>query len=172
MRQAPEKYIITNFAYGTGSYLRTAELALAMNDELEMLGKERLGIVVPLVYGEKQKKVMLEEFSFRAGEIFFDGVLGKILGSIFYGGNTYEEALAGWVKNAKVLSAEAHAHLSGKIKVFSLTGEEKEIDGTNIVLEISRSPRLRYDIAPAYFTTFGYVAEILANVRQVSPEKI
>lgn len=167
-----EKYIITNFAYGTGPYLRTTELALAFNDESERRGKERLGIIVPWVYGEKQKKIMLEEFASRADEIFFDEHLGNILKSVFYGDNSYEDALAGWVKNAKALSAEAHAHLSGKIKVVSLAGEEKKIDGTDIVLEINRSPRIRYDIAPSYFTTFGYIAEILRGVEAVSENKI
>lgn len=167
-----EKYIVTNFAYGTGPYLRTTELALAFNDESERRGKKHLGIIVPWVYGEKQKRIMLEEFSGNTAEIFLDEELGRILKSVFYGDNSYEDALAGWIKNAKALSAEAHAYLSGKIKVVSLAGEEREIDGTDIILEINRSPRIRYDIAPSYFTTFGYIAEILNGVRAVSMEKI
>src|SRR3989344_1749536 len=138
------KYIVTNFAYGTGPYLRTTELALAFNDELEKRGEERLGIIVPWVYGEKQKKIMLEEFSPYADEIFLDEKLGGILRSIFYGDNTYEEALVKWSENVKSVSQEAKKHLSGKIETISLSGKPKIIDFQDIVLELNRSPRLRY----------------------------
>ena len=168
----PKKFIVTNFAYGTGPYLRTTELALAFNDELEKRGEERLGIMVPWVYGEKQKKIMLEEFSPYADEIFLDEKLGGILRSIFYGDNTYEEALVKWSENVKSVSQEAKKHLSGKIETISLSGKPKIIDFQDIVLELNRSPRLRYDIAPSYFTTFGYIAEILDGVKNVPPDKI
>lgn len=166
------KYIVTNFAYGTGPYLRTTELALAFNDESEKLGKERFGIIVPWVYGEKQKKIMLEEFSSRASEIFLDEQLGKILKSIFYGDNAYEEALTKWVESAKECSKNAKEHLSGNFEVTGLSGDSHKINGSDIVLEINRSPRVRYDIAPSYFTTFGYIAEILRGVKAVPENKI
>lgn len=167
-----DKFLVTNFAYGTGPYLRTTELALALNHELEKRGKERMKIIVPLVYGEKQKQVMLEEFSQSADEIFLDQELGRLLKSIFYGDNTYEGALAGWIKNAKAISEAAHNHLSGKFRVTSLAGEIMEVYGRDIALELNRSPRVRYDIAPVYFTTFGYIAEILEHVARVPREKI
>ena len=167
-----KKYLVTNFAYGTGPYLRTTELALAFNDELEKHGMERLGIIVPQVYGEKQKRIMFEEFSGNADEIFLDEKLGKILGSVFYGDNTYEEALLKWSNNVKEISAEAKKHLSGKISAISLSGKTAEIDGGDIVLELNRSPRIRYDVAPSYFTTFGYIGEILENVKNVPENKI
>ena len=166
------KFIVTNFAYGTGPYLRTTELALAFNDEMEKRGKERLGIIAPLVYGEKQKRIMLEEFSKNADEIFLDEKLGKILKSIFYGDNTYEEALSKWAENVREVSAEAKNHLSGKIDAVSLSGKPTAIEGKNIVLELNRSPRIRYDIAQSYFTTFGYIAEILEKVKEVPESKI
>lgn len=157
----PKEFIVTNFAYGTGPYLRTTELALAFNDELEKRGKERLGIIVPLVYGEKQKKIMAEEFA--KDEIILDEKLGKILRSVFYPVKSrvsngvygdYAAALANWVLNCKEVSQEAHKYL-------------RKTYGDSIVVELNRSPRIRYDVAPVYFTTFGYIAEILENVRKL-----
>lgn len=167
-----KKYIVTNFAYGTGPYLRTTELALAFNDELERRGKERLGVIVPLVYGEKQKRIMLEEFFSNADEIFLDEKLGALLKSIFYGDIPYKEALQKWSGNVREVSEEARKYLSGKIQVISLSGKAVEIDGGDIVLELNRSPRIRYDVAPAYSTTFGYIGEILENVQNVSAAHI
>ena len=148
----PDKFIITNFAYGTGPYLRTTALAAAFNDELEKREMERMKIIVPLVYGERQKRGMQEEFGeyYRdyPGELIFDEKLGEILGSVFYGNNTYEGALKKWVFSAKEVSGEARRHL-------------KNIYGDDIAVELARSPRIRYDVAPAYFTSFAYIAEIL-----------
>ena len=167
-----KKYIVTNFAYGTGPYLRTTELALAFNDELERRGQERLGIIVPWVYGEKQRKIMLEEFSLHVDEIFLDEKLGGMLGSIFYSDSTYEEALARWIENVKSVSEMAKIHLSQKFKTITLSGKVFKVNGKDIVLEINRSPRLRYDVAPSYFTTFGYLTQIFEAVRNVSKVKI
>lgn len=152
----PKKFIVTNFAYGTGPYLRTTSLALAFNDELENRDRERMKIIVPLVYGNRQKMSMQEEFGeyYRdyPGELIFDEKLGEILGGVFYGNNTYEDALRKWVLFAKDVSHRASQHLKGTY-------------GDGIAVELARSPRIRYDIATAYFTSFAYIAEILERAR-------
>ena len=37
---AQKRFLITNFAYGIGTYLRTTEIALALNSELKKHGKD------------------------------------------------------------------------------------------------------------------------------------
>lgn len=165
------EYIVTNFAYGTGPYLRTTDLAIAFNDELERHGHGRMGIIVPWVYGQKQRRVMLEEFraydATHPGEILLDAELGALLGSVFYGGMTYEQALCRWVASARDVSQRARDHLSGMIDARTLSGELRQINGKNIVIELNRSPRIRYDVAPPYFTSFASIAEILERAQRV-----
>jgi hypothetical protein len=161
-----ERYIVTNFAYGTGPYVRTAELAIAFNNELEKRGHARMSVIVPLVYGEKQKRIMLEEFGAHIAahpdEILLDHELGTLLKSVFYTGErSYEETLRTWISSAEHVSNKAHAHLSGIFEVETFGGERRKVDGRDIVLEINRSPRITYNVAPSYSTTFGYIAEIL-----------
>ncbi len=164
-------FIVTNFAYGTGPYLRTTDLAIAFNDELEIAGYKRMGIIVPWVYGEKQKRVMLEEFSEHEkkypGEIMLDKKLGELLCSIFYADSTYEEALSAWVKNYREVSLHAYQHLSFDVEVETFGGEKRIIDGTKIAVELSRSPRLRYNVAPSYVTSFANVADILERAQAI-----
>ena len=171
------KYLVTNFAYGTGPYLRTTELAIAFNNELEKRGKERLPVIVPWVYGEKQKNIMLEEFGAHAkghpGELLLDAELGRILKQVFYTGEMkYEETLRAWVGSALRVGGEARDHLSGTFEVETLGGETLAVNGEDIVLELNRSPRIRYDIAPSYSTTFGYIAEILEKTQSVGRDVI
>ncbi len=170
-------YLVTNFAYGTGPFLRTTELAVAFNNELERRGQPRLGIIVPWVYGEKQKNIMLEDFGAHAqkypGEILLDASLGALLKSVFYTGEKkYEETLRAWVGSAERVSQEAHDHLSSSFEVETLMGEKLMVSGGDIVLEINRSPRIRYGVAPSYSTTFGYIAEILEGALMAGHGKI
>lgn len=160
-----QQCLVTNFAYGTGPYLRTTDLAIAVNDELERNGQQRFGVIIPWVYGEKQKRVMLEEFArheaAHPGELLLDAELGAILKSIFYGDSAYEDALERWSASVQEVSAQAHAHLAGTFMAETLSGEKRPVDGRGIALELNRSPRIRYDVAPSYFTSFAYIAEIL-----------
>lgn len=166
------KYIVTNFAYGFGPFLRTTEIALAINDQLKILGREPLGIIVPWVYGEKQRAIMLEEFGVHNKNIFLDVGLGKTLSKVFYGHNSYEESLRVFCEESDSLGTEAFKHLSGKIKVETMSGERSLIKGSDIVLEINRTPRIYYGVSPSYSVTFGHISEILSETLGVSEKKI
>lgn len=170
------KFIVTNFAYGTGPYLRTTELALAVNNEMEKRGHARFGIIVPLVYGEKQKRIMLEEFDEvnkkYSGEIWLCPKLGQILNRIFYGNNTYEQALKLWVDNFEELNTEVEKLFSGKIELENLDREKRVANGSDIVMELSRAGRVKYGIKSSYGVTFGHVSEILKNTSDVLEKEI
>ncbi|OGF82218.1 hypothetical protein A3B18_02775 [Candidatus Giovannonibacteria bacterium RIFCSPLOWO2_01_FULL_46_13] len=148
------KFIVTNFSYGTGPFLRTTNLALSFNEELKKAGREKMKIIVPLVYGERQRQAMAEEFGVRE-EIILDEKLGKFLLDNFYADSIYQESLKKWVENHKASSKKAREHL---ISTY----------GKNIEVELSRAPRIRYDICPAYYTSFAFISEIL---RRAGEEK-
>ena len=159
---AQERFLITNFAYGIGTYLRTTEIALALNSELKKHGKEPFNILAPLVYGEKQKRIMHEEFGAYASAIFLDEKLGGILKTVFYEKEKFEDALARWNETEEAVSGEAHAHLSAPLEAENLaSGKRVRIEPAQIVLELTRAPRLRYGIAPSYSVSFGLQSEIL-----------
>jgi hypothetical protein len=171
------KKLVTNFAYGTGPYLRTTELAIAFNTELEKRGVARLQIIVPLVYGEKQKKIMLEEFGTyieaHPYEIVLDSHLGSLLKEVFFTGQqSYEDTLRRWIQSEEDVGARAHAYLSGELHTTTFSGEACHITGSDITLEINRSPRVAYNIAQSYSTTFGNIADILERSLQEGEQTI
>lgn len=170
------KYIVTNFAYGTGPYLRTTELALAIDEQLETRGQNRLGIIIPWVYGEKQKRIMLEEFNStnqkHPGEILLSPRLGEILKTIFYGDNTYEQALQIWADKFNEVNSAATNYLEGDIEVEDLDGNKKTVLGKDIVVELSRSGRVKYGLLLSYGVSFGHTSEILKNTLIVSTDEI
>ena len=170
------RYLVTNFAYGTGPYLRTTDLAIAFNNEFLKRTGERFGIIVPLVYGEKQRRIMLEEFASHEsrypGEIVLDQTLGTLLESVFYGEVSYEASLQGWIENADKIGHEVKKHLSSSFIGETLMGEKREIEGSRIELELNRAPRIKYNIAPSYFTSFAHIGDILGEVMHEPVDRI
>lgn len=170
-------YLLTNFAYGTGPYLRTTELAIALNHKFEATGAERLGVIVPWVYAGKQKRIMLEEFgaheAAHPGEILLDSRLGELLGRVFYTGErAYEAALGRWVEGEGAISREAQEYLKGELDLEDLAGDRRKVRGAEIVLELARAPRVRFGVAPVYNVAFGYTSEILEHVLEEPPSAI
>jgi hypothetical protein len=166
------RYIVTNFAYGYGPFLRTTDLALRINELARTKGKETMGIIVPWVYGERQKQIMRDEYGAESEHIYLDRDLGEILKKVFYADQSYEEALAAWVNSYESASSDAHAHLSGDLTVETLGGKSMTIPGQNIRLEVARAPRLSYNVAPAYGATFGHISEILKATLANGVDKI
>lgn len=159
-----KKYILLNFAYGYGPFLRATELALAINDFLEKKNIERFGIIIPLVYGENQKRIMKEEFGNviekYPNEILLDENLGGYLNSIFYGEKNYEESLRYFLEHHKAIEKEIRDYLHNGLVVKNFAGDTYFLKRKFINLEINRCPRINFGIEPCYYTSFAYISEI------------
>lgn len=160
-----KNYIILNFAYGNGPFLRTTELAIAVNNILEKKRKERYSIIVPLIYGEKQKQIMMEEFGSviksRPDEILLDKNLGQFLSEVFYDEKGYEESLKSSLKNFNDVEKKMEKYLSNGLKVKNFLGKEIFVSKNQIKMQINRCPRINIDLYPSYYTSFAYLSEIL-----------
>lgn len=159
-----KRFIITNFAYGFGPFLRTTELALATSDEIFKNTGERLGVIVPWVYGEPQKRILLEEFGSvlesRPDAIVLDKRIGAQLELLFYGEKGYEESLRFFYKNHLRVTDAINHYIANGIVAETMFGEPISISKSAIAFCISRAPRAYFDIEPSYYTSFGYVSQI------------
>lgn len=148
-----EKYILTNIAYGTGPYIRITELATAVNDRLEQQGESRYRIVLPLLYGEKQKRILREEFGEslvnESDEIILDETLGDYYEPILYANEPFKKYLTRWATDGRRWSKRVSEYL------------EKTYGASNSI-ELARAPRLNYDISPAYFTSFDFLSNMFS----------
>ncbi len=165
---AVRQYILLNFLHGNSPYLRTTELAIAVNDELAKLGKPRMGIVVPLVYGDSQEKIMRENFATHIArypdELLFEETLGGKLYPIFYDGKTtYEDSLKFFLANQRTIERDIQNYIEGGLTVRTVAGVELHIAKKDIAMEISRCPQVHYGLSRSYFTGFDYISEVLAR---------
>jgi len=145
-------YVVTNFAYGTGPYIRITELGFAINDNLDKMGYETLHIILPHIYGNKQQRILVEEFGERANsaELILDENLGNLFRQTFYENESYAEYLKRWIDNHNLWERKINQYL-------------KMTYGGDIVCEISRSPRISLSTSPSYFTSFGLITQVLAE---------
>lgn len=169
-------YLLANFSFGNGPYLKTTALALAINKELRGRGKNPLGIIVPWVYGETQRRIMLEEFQSWSDEeqslIYLDSHLGSLLKEIFYGNGTFNESLARWTGSHKKIADEMKRCLNNSWTLESLKGGRQKVKGQKIALELTRNPRVSLELAPGFEMTFGSTHEIFQEALKVSSQKI
>lgn len=157
--------MITTFAYGNGPYTRTVDLGLAINAELEQRGQSSLQIIVPLVYGERQRRIMLEDFGLVVHEkpdlILLDETYGKILNDLFFKTGHYQQNLEFLLENQPRLEQQVRDYLSGTLELRNFNGDSRKLTGKDIEFEISHNPRVSTGFQKSYYTTIGLFSEIL-----------
>lgn len=153
-------------------------MALAINDLLKGVGKERFGIIVPWVYGKEQKQIMSEGFKDvidkHPDEILLDKTLGSLLRQIFYDKNGYENSLRFYLNNYKRVETEISDYFSKGLSAETFKGKKIKINKREIALSISRAPRVSFPIKPAYHVGFAYISEILERaieVKEIAADK-
>jgi len=138
---------------------------LAINKELDKRGCEEFPIIVPLVYGERQKRIMLEDFKYIIEEnpnsILLDEFYGQILNELFFKGDDFNKHLEHLLKNQPKLEEKLRDYLSGTLKLKRFGGSERVINDKDISFEISHNPRVATGFKYSFYTTIGYFSEIL-----------
>ena len=165
------KYIILNFSYGYGPFLRALEVAVALNNLREQAGKERLPIIMPWVYGNKQKEIIIQDFGRvlknYPEEIFFDNKLGEYLKDIFYSNGDFWSYSESYLLKFWDIEQKVKDHFSKGFTVVSFDGNiERDIIKNDIVLEIARAPRLFFGINYSIYFSFGYLSDIFGVVME------
>tara|TARA_Y100000310_G_scaffold326521_1_gene391514 strand:+ start:3459 stop:4544 length:1086 start_codon:yes stop_codon:yes gene_type:complete len=142
-----KKSIFLNFAYGYGPFLRALDMAVEFNKKLVFEGHEPFRIISPLVYGDKQIQIAKETHP--DVEIKFDINTGELLNKIFYKGANYSE-------NLKYIS-ENYFEIE---EAFEKEVERLMVE-ENVVLEVSRNPRILSPIPLSYCSVMGLFSEFL-----------
>ena len=112
------EFINTTFAHGNGPYSRNVDLSLAVNEEFRKRRMNTLPIVVPLVYGDRQKRIMLEDFGDIIKKnpelILLDEFHGEVLRGLLFHEGTYQENLEAFLEryNSAGFGADADINSS------------------------------------------------------------
>nr|QBM01212.1 hypothetical protein [uncultured archaeon] len=159
------QYIATTFAHGNGPYSRIIDLGLAINREFSERRLPKMRVLVPLVYGERQRRIILEQFEQVAEEepdrLLLDETYGKLLGEIFFKTGSYEENLRAFAEHYSGLEERVRNHLSSTFTAKTLDGRDVRVNGEHIDFEISHNPRVATGYQKSFYTTIALFSEIL-----------
>lgn len=160
------KMAVLNFIQGNGPYCRMAELAFFINKRLKEAGREPLGFIMPLVAGDKQKKILQEELETLgenfSGYIFFDPSYGAALAEIFFKGGDYNEELIFFSNNQAAVEKKIQGYFrQEKIIAEKFNGDKVEIERNDIIMELNRNPRLSTGVMPGYSTSIGLFSQMI-----------
>jgi len=158
------QYINTTFAYGNGPFSRIVDWAIAINDEIENRGMQRLPIVVPLVYPEKQERIIKEDISSNtsydslqkhSAEIWFDKAQGKILARLMFKEKDYSEYLRLLIKSYLQAEKDIQKHLDGKREIQNLEGKVDIIDLRDCAFQLGLNNRIQTGLPNQFYTAGG-----------------
>jgi len=159
------KYIFTNFGSGNGPYLRTIDMGIELINIIKDKLDEEISILVPWVYGERQKLIILEEFENYIKEnpnlIILDKYLGQQFKKILYNGRNYNIVMKELIDSYDQVEKNIQNYLKGNLIGENLNGKTIKINGSDIILEVSRNPNVATYIKFSYYTSIGYFEKIL-----------
>jgi len=159
------QYISTNFAYGNGPYLRCIDLGIALNKEFGERNVPEMRMIIPLVYGDRQKKIMQENFGKYIKEnpdsIFLDVTYGNFLNDLFFKGNSYRKNLEFLIENQPKIEEKVNDHLNSEFDVENFEGEKIKIKPHELAFEVSHNPRVVTYLEKSFYTTIAFFSEIL-----------
>ena len=159
------KYIFTNFGSGNGPYLRTIDMGIELINIFKDKLDEEISVLVPWVYGERQKLIILEEFGNFIKEnpnlIILDKYLGQQFKKILYNGRNYNIVMKELIDSYDQVERNIQNYLKGNLIGENLNGKTIKINGSDIILEVSRNPNVATYIKFSYYTSIGYFEKIL-----------
>jgi hypothetical protein len=159
------KYAVLNVNCGNGPYCRSIDIVLSLNKRLLEVGQDPLGIVIPHLYGERQIRILQEEFSQAVDahpEWFaLDEKYGDLLAEILYSGKDYGAYLQGLVTKQPAVQKRIDEHFSSAIHVTSLDGKRSIVEPYALALTLSRNPIVSLPIFPSYYTSIHFFSDLI-----------
>lgn len=159
------KVIFTNPGSGNGPYVRTIEMGIELKNILEEQLDDKISIYVPWIYGERQKSIILEEFGnylkSNPNLIILDKFLGQQFKKVLYDGRNYNIVMQNLIDSYDQVEKKIQNYLKGSFIGENLFGESIKINGSDIILEISRNPNVATNIKFSYYSSIGYFEKII-----------
>ncbi len=157
--------ILVNPGPGNAPFIYGTSIAQEVRKGLTEKGFGKAKIVVPLLYGERQRNIMLEENPDSSEDIYLDEQFGQILQRLlFRSGNYYEHLrdLKNYYGEVDLLLNQRFSLTSSEFAVRPLAGGEQEaMSARNIIATIDSGPRAVIDVPSRYYAFPVLLSELL-----------
>jgi len=158
------QYINTTFAHGNGPYSRCAEWAIEVNNVRQERGLPRLPIVVPLVYPERQERILREEIAINISpdfltlhpeEILFDKRQGELLAKLMFKQKYYSDNLRILSRDYQKIEEQTQKHLETIAQLETFDKRIIDIDLRDCAFQLGLNNRMQTGLPNQFYTAGG-----------------
>ncbi len=164
--------ILVNPAHGNEPFIMGAAFARDASDKLVKAGFERPRIVISHLYGDNQKRILLEENEDDPSMLFLDQEFGNIMRGITYEDGDFGGNLKKIIAHYDEVEALLDQRFSRDSDEFSarsiVDGSEQTFSPKNVIFSIEPAGVVSVQAPLRYFAFPILVSEILSAVKEES----
>ncbi len=162
--------ILVNPAHGNEPYILGTAIAKGVSDRLAHQGLGRAKIVVPLLYGDRQKRILMEENPDATGLIHYDEEFGEILRDVTFQNGNFSQHLTQINKHYDEVQRMLKQRFSIDAENFSTrnlgSNEIQIFSPRNVIATVDTASRVMVDAPQRYFAFPLLISELLKETRK------
>ncbi len=156
--------LVLNPGHGNEPYILATAIGREVSKRFASAGMEQPILVMPLLYGDRQKRILLEENPNDASLLYYDEQFGNILKDIMFGAGDFKQHLTQvnthYDEVEKMLNNRFHVDAQDFTARSVATQESAELSPRNIIGVIEAGNRVPVKVPHRYFA----FPEVLSRV--------
>ena len=162
--------ILVNPAHGNEPYILGTAIAKGVSDRLAQQGLGRAKIVVPLLYGDRQKRILMEENPDATGLIHYDEEFGDILRDVTFQNGDFSQHLTQIITHYDDVQRMLKQRFSIDAQDFTArnlgSNELQTFSPRNVVAAIDTASRVVVEAPQRYFAFPLLISELLRETQK------
>ena len=162
--------ILVNPAHGNEPYILGTAIAKGVSDRLVEQGLGRAKIVVPLLYGDRQRRILMEENPDATGLIHYDEEFGEILRDVTFQNGDFSQHLRQineHYEDVQRMLKQRFSFDAGDFTTRNLASNEiQTFSPKNVVATIDTASRVVVDAPQRYFAFPILISELLRESKE------
>ncbi len=167
MKRSSKPVLLVNPVHGNEPYILGTKIAIEVSKKLKAQGLPQPEIIVPLLYGDRQKRILLEVLGEDAELVHMDEQFGELLKPIVFGSNNFSGYIQQLTEHYDDVQKLIDERFSGNFEVGHLMSDQRtEFASQNVVASIDAGSRTLVNAPLRYFAFPALLSEVLLAAKK------
>lgn len=162
--------LVLNPGHGNEPYILATAIGREVSKKFASIGMEQPILVMPLLYGDRQRRILLEENPNDASLLYYDEQFGNILKNIIFGAGDFKQHLTQvnthYDEVERMLNNRYHFDAQAITARSVATQESTELSPRNIIGVIETGNRVPIKVPHRYFAFPEVLSRVLHESMQ------
>jgi len=159
--------LVVNPGHGNEPYILGTKIAVSVSKKLRDQGFEQPRIVVPLLYGDRQRQILLEVLGEDAELVHMDEQFGEMLRPIVFGSSDFSGHLQQLTAHYDGVQRLIDERFSGNFETGHLTSDQRtQFASQNVVASVDAGSRILVNAPLRYFAFPALLSEVLQAAKK------